>query len=513
MDLGSNSFKMTVAQWDPELNARKPFRILHKERHPIQLGSSVFSEGKISAKNFKEAIRALKKMQERLRDFSSPILRCVATSAIRDSSNGRQFVERVKVELGLPIEVISGEQEAALIAHGLTWEYNRVRKGLLIDIGGGSTEIASFGLAAGSAKGQSLRVGSVRVAMKHFKDKNRIDLSKVRSSIRGLLLKRPIGPFEKVVGSAGTIQALGQILSSGRTSKSIRLIELDVFILQHLRSSSDALQKKFRVQPSRARVLVPGAIVLSEIMHWLKVREISVTGMSLRDGLLVDIVDQWKSRQKAHFDLGVGEPKSVLQRSMAEHLEAIAKRFHCDIAHGRHVAALADSLYRQLLTGPLRSVHHQEERRYLAAASVLHDIGKIVSESAHQKHSAYLLRHIKLPGFTMLESKKIALIALFHRKVVPPKKDPLPMGVSGVHADQVRRLVAILRIADGLDEFEIRNVRAIKIRVAGKQAALELSQINPDSGDLGYFREKAAYFEELFGITLTTFVNHRRQDA
>jgi exopolyphosphatase / guanosine-5'-triphosphate,3'-diphosphate pyrophosphatase len=154
-----------------------------------------------------------------------------------------------------------------------------------------------------------------------------------------------------------------------------------------------------------------------------------------------------------------------------------------------------------------------EEKRYLTIVSYLHDIGKIVSDAGHQKHSAYIIRNLRIPGCSPLESKKLALIALYHRKESPPKKDPLPFGVSGVHADQTRRLTAILRIADGLDEFDIQNVRDLKFKITGKQAMIELKQQNPEAlSDLGYFREKASYFEELFGLKLTTFVSAQRRE-
>ena len=227
MDLGSNSFKMTVAQWAPELSRSRPFRVLHKERHPIQLGLSVFSNGEISPKDWKEAIKALAKMQGRIRDFSSPILRVVATSAIRDAANGREFVKEVRERLGIPIEVISGIEEARLIAQGLEWEFPRIGRGLLVDIGGGSTEVAAFGKNWEENFCHSFKVGSVRVASQYFQSRKNIDLEKLRRMIQNQLRQFPPKRIEKLIGSAGSIQSLGRILSSSRPTPVIKKSTLD----------------------------------------------------------------------------------------------------------------------------------------------------------------------------------------------------------------------------------------------------------------------------------------------
>lgn len=519
MDLGSNSFKMTVAQWAPEISKKRPFRVLHKERYPIQLGASVFSTGQISAKDFKLAFKAIEKMQARLRDFSSPILRVVATSAIRDAANGREFVNYVRSNLGVAIEVISGNDEARLIAHGLNLEYPRVRRGLLIDIGGGSTEVASFGSDPAWALKycHSFKVGSVRLATQFFqkKDRKKRELEKVRRQVRNSLrLIRPEN-IDRLVGSAGTIQSLGQIFAGNQRVQVIRKSLLDAWIESNFKASSDSISKRYKLQPSRARVIVPGAIVLSEIMTWLGARELTVTGMTLRDGVMVDLVTQWNAetrktlaRSAASTRVPLG-PDAMTDRELLKFLESTVAKFQGNLSHAAHVARLAVSVYDQML-GP-RAPFLPEERRYLLAASYLHDIGKIIGEAAHQKHGAYIIRNLRIPGFSPLECKKIALMCLFHRKDTPTKKDPLPLDIRGIHADQVRRLTAILRLVDGLDKDLNQNTDAIAIRFSKKQAFIELQQWAPERMDQEYFRDKAAYFEELFECKIVSFVHHKRR--
>lgn len=516
MDLGSNSFKMTVAEWSPEARLN-PFRLLHKERHPIQLGKSVFSKGRIAEGDFRNGLKALEKMQIRLRDFASPVFRAVATSAIRDSSNGRDFVQQARMKLGIPVEVISGGEEARLISHGLQLEYPRVRRGLLIDIGGGSTEVASFGRGWTEPFCHSFRMGSVRLATQAFNRGKKVDLDKSRRAIQTHLAKfTPPTRIEKLVGSAGTIQSLGDILCGTRSTKIIRRSTLDRWIRAHAAKNPSYLQKRFGVTPSRARVLVPGAVILSETMAWLGRDDLTVTQMTLRDGLMVDLVERWQVSEKRILKRRPTLPsktavrQALSDRAMLKFLETTARRFGMDQNHAAHIAGLSLAIFDQLSAQGFPLL--PEDRKILLAAAYLHDIGRIISEGGHQKHGAYILRNLEWPDFTPLDARKIALVASYHRKDPPPKKDPLPGDIRGVHAAQVRRLAAVLRLADGLDEHHSQNVRAVHLRLSRKQVLMELVQTKATSnGEMSYFRDKAAYFEQLFGAKIVSFVKPRRR--
>lgn|GEM_PF-1153597 len=512
VDLGSNSFKMTVAQWVPGPSRLRPFRILHKERHPVQLGASVFDTGRISGKERKDAFRALLAMQVRLRDFSAPILRVVATSAIREASDGKHFVEEVRRHLGLPIEIITGTEEAALVAHGLEWEYPNIQRGLLVDIGGGSTEVVTFGPGWPKEFIHSFRLGSVRVATTWFKERKKVELGRIRSLIRqSLRLAKPTN-VEKLLGSAGTIQSLGVILGRGPKRNVIRRWQLDAWIEQNLRKSPDALAKEYQLTPSRARVVVPGSIILSEVLHWLDQEEIIVTQMTLRDGLLVDLVKRWREDEiKIRKEPG-GVQRGIQGRGASEallkQLENRAQRFGVDHLHAHHVAMLSLSLFDQLVKAGLS--FRPEERVCLLVAAYLHGIGRLVSVNGYHKHSAYMIRHLELRGLTTEDHQKIALIALHHRKGAPPKRDPLPWGVKGIAAHQVRRMSALLRFVIGLDRLQTRNIQSLEIKIARKQALVELYQTSSAAPDLVNFRQGARYFEELFDLKVVPYVHPKR---
>ncbi|MEO5667374.1 MAG: hypothetical protein ABIR96_04875 [Bdellovibrionota bacterium] len=297
LDLGSNSFKMTVAQY-VGMRRKVPFKIIHKERHPVQLGGSVFETKLISNRHKIMALKALKRMRDNLSRFNMPLVRVVGTSALRDARNGADFVKEVHAKIGLKIQVISGIQEARVIAQGLEWEYPFVDRGMLVDIGGGSTEVAQFGRGWKTLKQESFQIGSVRLSLKWDSVRKKKGAeAKLRETVRACLRKKkPPRSFEYLVGSAGAIQSLGGILCATKKNAVIHKTDLDDWIEHSFHEDSKNLQSIYGLAPSRARVLVPGAIILSEVLAWLKEEDIFVTEMTLRNGLLVDCVETLKAR-------------------------------------------------------------------------------------------------------------------------------------------------------------------------------------------------------------------------
>jgi exopolyphosphatase/guanosine-5'-triphosphate,3'-diphosphate pyrophosphatase len=290
---------MTVAQY-MGANKRVPFKIIHKERHPVQFGASVFETKKISERHRILGLKALKTMKDNLSRFNMPLVRVVGTSALREASNASAFVREVYEKLGVPIRVISGIEEASIIAQGLEWEYPFVDRGLLVDIGGGSTEVAPFGKGwPRKTPRESFRMGSVRLALKWEScRKSQKGQAFLRAQARKIFAaKKPPWKFDYLVGSAGAIQSLGQILSLKKKNAVIHRSDLDDWIDANFDKDAYALRMEYALAPSRARVLVPGAIILSEILAWLDEEDIFVTEMTLRNGLLVDFVEDLK-RQK-----------------------------------------------------------------------------------------------------------------------------------------------------------------------------------------------------------------------
>jgi exopolyphosphatase/guanosine-5'-triphosphate,3'-diphosphate pyrophosphatase len=150
---------------------------------------------------------------------------------------------------------------------------------------------------------------------------------------------------------------------------------------------------------------------------------------------------------------------------------SLGRRYMFDEAHGLHVARLALSLFDQL-----QELHGlgPDDRRYLLAASILHDIGAFVDHKKHHKHSLYLISRSELPGLSANEMLMVANIARYHRKNIPRKHHPDFMRLSEEDRDRTTALSAILRIADALDRSHLQHVEGIRVIHGEKDVTLVL---------------------------------------
>jgi exopolyphosphatase/guanosine-5'-triphosphate,3'-diphosphate pyrophosphatase len=177
----------------------------------------------------------------------------------------------------------------------------------------------------------------------------------------------------------------------------------------------------------------------------------------------------------------------------------LARRCNWDEGHSRQTARLALELFDQ--TSSLHQLA-PADRELLEHAALLHDIGEHVSTESHHKHSAYLIQHGRLRGFTPEEVDFVAALARAHRGG-GPKPSHEPFGALDRDArDRVTRLAALLRVADGLDRGRAGNVSGVEVGLDGSRARLVVKAQGDISIELWGARRKRELFERLFGRRL-----------
>lgn len=466
VDVGSNSVRLQIAQIHPDGSAA----ILAEDRAAVRLGEQVFRTGRLAIDAIGRCGAALARFAELSRRAGAQVIRAVATSAVREASNRNALVRNVRQQAGLELEVISGAEEARLICLGVLQGTGSGEGRLLCDIGGGSTEIiAARGEEPLSA--WSLPLGSVRLTEFFIKSdpisrrEARLVDEAVQEALGGVdtLL---VGKFKRLVGSAGTISAvvaLARRLAGVSALPSERLpigggrathAEVTA-VLDALRTTTVKQRRKLGVEDHRADILYAGTAILDGVMRRLRVEELEITNRGLRDGLMADLVRRVVKPPAA----GLHQEVVVL-----EGLRAFGRRCGYREDHAEQVAQLSLSLFDQT-----RAMHGlgDEERALLQAAAILHDVGTFVSYNRHHKHSYYLVYHADLPGFTDRERELIATIARYHRRSPPKDRHELFQVLTPQERIVVRRLAALLRVADGLDRGHRRNVRAVHVDGAG----------------------------------------------
>lgn len=502
IDIGTNSFHLIVVK----LREDGSFEIVDREKEVIRLSFESRDMKHISPDAEARAIAALKTFKG-IADSYKADVRAVATSAVRESHNRNDFKQNVLKNTGIEIEIISGSEEARLIYMGMLKAlpiYDR--KVLCIDIGGGSVEFL-VGHKENVHYAQSLKLGAVRLTQMFFPD---FELSKQKIERCEKWVEGEFYPvvksvmeegFELCVGSSGTIMAAALMILAARTKEPSPSLILNnfTFTKQELNKATEAVLKAKTprerkeipgLDEKRADIIPAGIIVLSKIMEAFKLKELTVSGYALREGIIVDAV------KKKNPDA----VRLKLEDVRYESIKNLAENCSFDRKHCAHVAGLALQLFD---SGERLPGIDEKCREYLEAAARLHDIGYHIAHSRHHLHSYYIIRNSELLGFSDTEIEIIAHTARYHRKSHPKKShddfDALPEKSQFI----VKVLASFLRIADSLDRTHQTSINGIKIETNGKNAELIIDFTGEEpSIELWSLDRRKGLFEETFGKKL-----------
>ncbi|MBD2436197.1 Ppx/GppA phosphatase family protein [Nostoc sp. FACHB-110] len=469
IDLGTNSLHMVVVKIDATLPA---FSIITREKETVRLGDRDLITGELKPEVMARAIACLRRFQTVAQTFNAETIIAVATSAVREAPNGKDFLHRIDSELGLSVDLISGQEEARRIYLGVLsgMEFNN-QPHIIIDIGGGSTEII-LGDSHEPRTLTSTKVGAVRltgefittdpISNSEFQYLQAYARGMLERSVEDVLANIQPGESPRLVGTSGTIETIALINAREKLGLVPSTLNGYEFSLKDLQEWVNRLAKMSNVERAaisgmpekRAEVILAGAIVLQEAMTLLGVDSVTLCGRALREGVIVD----WMLTHGLIEDR-LRYQSSVRQRSVLKQV----KKYNIDIEHSDRVAVFALSLFDQ--TQGILHNWGDEERELLWAAAILHNSGHYISHSAHHKHSYYLIRNGELLGYTETEIEIIANLARYHRKSPPKKKhENFRNLLSKNHRLIVSQLSAILRLAVALDRRQIGAISQIQCK-------------------------------------------------
>jgi len=389
----------------------------------------------------------------------------VATSAVREARNGEAFLQRVGREVGIWPRAVSGEEEARLIylaaVHAVHLEG---RRALVVDIGGGSTELAlgageSLAFAASEKLGV-LRLGDLFVEGERLSPEAEARMVAHVREVAGPHLQRirEIG-FDTVIGTSGTILAVGALAHRAATGEGPDL-------LHHLRVTGPAVhavrkrlvasdlrerQRMPGLDAGRADIIVQGAVLVDTLLEALGATELTLCETALREGILLDHL-----RSHPDFVARAEACPDPRRRSVLE----LAERCAWDEAHARQTASLALALFDQTraLTGL-----GDADRDLLEYAALLHDVGHHISYPRHHRHTYYLIKNGDLRGLAPEELEMVACVARYHRRGLPRARHEGYGGLPRQERRRVRRMAALLRVADALDRSRRQVVRQVSV--------------------------------------------------
>ena len=475
------------------------YRIVEQDRRPVRLGHGVFQTGALDPESRVDALEALKRFKSIADKHGAKAIRAVATSAMREAKDGASFIKDA-ASLGLTLEILSEDAEARLISLGILSGLKfDPPLGLFMDIGGGSAELA-VGNRSNSFVTFSLPLGAVRLTEHYLKHDpptekeltamNRAVKTKLAPAVHRLNQEK----FTMAFGSGGTMTSLAGIdarLTGEPHRESLYVLRrarlkslYDLLRTQHLKDRVALITDDQR----RADILVAGSAVLLAMMTALKLDYVFVSSRGLRDGLMVDLL------QKEHSGYNGGWMETA---SRSESIEEFGEKYNYDKAHCQQVSRLAVRLFEQL-----RELHGLPDRyvKVLHAAAMLHDIGLFIAYEKHHKHSYYLIKSSGPTSFDSAELDLIANIARYHRKAHPsPKHLPFSQ-LSSLQQDVVRKLSAILRVADGLDFGRQGKIEGLECQPNGKTLSIRLEGKGDLRDEIRSATHKAELMNEVYSL-------------
>ncbi len=502
IDIGTNSFHLIVVKVLDDGS----FEIIDREKEVIRLSEGTIGDIKlISPQAMERGIKALKNMKG-IAESHNAVIHAAATSALRESLNKDEFIQRVYSQTGIKINLISGEEEARLIYSGVLRALPVFDKQVLcVDIGGGSTEF-TIGKKGKVIYSKSIKLGAVRLSQMFFPDYelNDENIKECKDWVHGTFYPiskeiKEIG-FDSVIGSSGTIMSVGIMIATERkedipATRILNNYKIDRDEIEKIESkvlslkSSEKRKKIKGIDERRADIIPAGIIIFNEIVKCLKVDSIRISGYALREGIIADVIARrLKNSLVENFDV------------RKESVEQMSNKFLFDSEHCNHVAVLADKLFDYT-----KSLHQlgEDKKEYLIAAAKLHDIGYHISHDQHHKHSLYIITNHGLLGYSNEELKIIGNVARYHRKSHPKRSHSEFASLLQSDQQLVLKLSALLRIADSLDRLHSGNIIDIKLRFeSGKLLFFIYYKKHFPEIELWNLERRKALFEDVFNIKL-----------
>jgi exopolyphosphatase/guanosine-5'-triphosphate,3'-diphosphate pyrophosphatase len=467
IDLGSNSWRVVVFAY-----GERWWKRIDELYETVRIGAGLGATGRLSDQAIARGLETLAVFEHfcRASGLKHHDIHPVATSAIREASNGDQFLAAAREETGLEIEILSAEDEA-YFGYVAAINTSTVTDGIVLDLGGGSLQLTQV-TGRRPTGSRSFALGAVRLTeelLASGEPAGKKQLQRVRARVRGTLeqvdwLPRP--DDERLIGLGGAVRNLAAAAQqAGGVDIGVQGFVITAAALGELVLKLAALPPSERgsvpgIKPGRGDIILAAALVVETVLELTELDGIEVTEAGLREGLFLART------------LLADQPEPLFDDVRDAAVRNLAIQYESDLEHVEHVARLSlemfDSLADQELLEP-----RSGERELLWAASMLHDVGMTIAYDDHHKHSRYLIESAELPGFDPRERALIAQITRYHRKGTPKLGLIEPLAQKG-DEQLLERCAVILRLAEHLERGRDQSVSNARLRANGGGVDLHL---------------------------------------
>lgn len=430
IDMGSNSFHLAIARVDHG-EVKKVASMSEK----VQLAAGLDENKNLTEAAQQRGLACLARFVGRLSSVQAKRMRIVATNALRQAKNGHEFIQKAAEILPKPIEIIAGREEARLIYLGVSHTMANSGRRLVIDIGGGSTELI-IGEEFEPIHTESLQMGCVAFTKAYFSDgeinQKNFDKAVVaaRKELSGIANTYKTAGWDTVVGSSGTIKACRQIIvnmgwsdaQENLTREGLEKLKEKLLKFKHISEVDfDGLKE------DRRAVLPAGLAILYAVFDVLELNKLVYSDGALREGVMYDL-------------LGRFQHEDIRDRSV----QALMGRYNADPKQAERVVKTAQHLF----DGVAKTLNlNSEDSDLLRRAAYLHEIGLAISHAGYHRHGAYLLQHSDIAGFSQIDQNHLSHLVAHHRRKLRSDSRVDVMKVGGsklVYLSLLLRLAVLL---------------------------------------------------------------------
>jgi len=474
IDMGSNTMRMLVMK----IYSDQSFKMIDEVKEMVRLSEGMGDKKIIQPDPIKRTLHVLKLFKTIIEAHKVDEVMAVTTAAVRNSNNKDEFLQKIKEEVGMDFNVISGEQEAY---YGYLGVINTVdvKNCVIIDIGGGSTEI-SLVVNKRLKQSVSLPYGAI-VLTEQFLGKYPVSQGKLAAleaymlnGLKGITWLNEAKGLP-VVGLGGTIRTLAKVNKSkvGFPLGNLHNYQLDYKAVSCVYNeiTSKDLEEIIKipgVKKERVDIITAGLVPVKMLMEYLGSNSLLISGNGVREGIFYEHYLKEINYKGAQLD-------DVLEHSVTN----ILKNYYINIQHSQHVRMLALEIFDQT-----QLIHRFDEsyRKLLSTASLLHDIGSYIDYYNHHKHGFYLTLNSKINGLTSKEKLLCAFLVGFHRDA-DFKEDwkKYNMIIKKEDYNDIKKLSIFLKIAEKLDRSEYTIVENVECDITKKAVAIKvITESNPN---------------------------------
>jgi exopolyphosphatase/guanosine-5'-triphosphate,3'-diphosphate pyrophosphatase len=500
IDIGTSSVRMAIG----EIREDGSIRTLETLTQSVGLGKDTFTQGTIARSTIEDCVRVLTSYREVLTSYGitgSDLLRCVATSAVREAENRLAFIDRVYIATGIQVEPLDEAEvsRVTFLSVEPTLKLDPVlsnARSVVVEVGGGSTEL----LVVEQAQvifSHSYNLGSLR--LRQTLDTLNAPIAKRRQimeshiqrfvSQAGRQIRQGNGAPTEVIALGGDFRfAVSQLLPE-RVEDVLATIStamLSQFVERMFPLSVDELVHDFHLTYPDAETLGPSLLSMLLFLQELQVDHVRVSDVNLRDGLLHEIANQ-------------GVWSEDFQNQVINSTIDLGRKYAFDESHARHVAELSGMLFDALQS------QHRLGGRYrviLHVASLLHEIGLFVGITSYHKHTMYLIQNSELFGLSRRDLQLVALVARYHRRASPKPTHNYFSNLDREERVIVAKLASILRVADALDRSYSQRIREIDCSIKKHRLSISIPGLDDVSLEQITLKQTVQLFEETYGLSV-----------